>query len=108
MLETAVIGRMWSANLWHARHIKGTVDDWVATCDTGTESSVAEITEPLAITPDHRILLDGHHKYLAAVKHGQLLVPVLDDPSDPRYPDGWRWLRHRCLPATPGGSGTGD
>lgn len=39
----------------------------------------------LSVTPDHGMLMDGHHRYKEARDAGIPYVHVLDDPSDPRF-----------------------
>jgi hypothetical protein len=92
LMRTADIGRMWSANLWHQEHIRGTVSEWEAKHRHLISAALSDLGSPLIVAPGRAVLLNGHFRYASAIHYGALLLPVIDDPLHPSYPDAWRWL----------------
>lgn len=84
------IGRMRSANTEGRTSVSEWADalpasDRRASKVRGYIDRKGEIPGFLSITPDHSMLMDGHHRYKEARDAGIPFVHVLDDPDDPRF-----------------------
>lgn len=84
------IGNMRSANT----EGRTSVQEWAdALPDTDRRASKVrgyierngEVPGFLCVSPDHSMLMDGHHRYKEAQDAGIRHVDVLDNPDDPRY-----------------------
>lgn len=89
-MSTEQIGLMRSANT----EGRTSVSEWAdALPDSDRRASKVrgyigrngEIPGFLSVSPDHAMLMDGHHRYKEARDAGIPYMHVLDDPGDPRF-----------------------
>lgn len=92
LLDISEVAELWSANLWHQRHVRGTVAQWAARNAHRIDPALSDLSLPLTLTPEGRVLLDGHHRYATALALGHELLAVTSDPDDPDFSPEWRWL----------------
>lgn len=90
MMSVAEIGGMRSANTAGETSVAEWADslpksDKRATKVRGYIEQHGQVPGYLTVTPSHRILIDGHHRYAEAEDAGLTHVPVVDDRNDPRY-----------------------
>jgi hypothetical protein len=84
------IGRMRSANTGGQTSVSEWADalpdsDRRASRVRGFIERNGEVPGFLSVSPEHGMLMDGHHRYKEARDAGIPYVHVLDDPDDPRF-----------------------
>jgi hypothetical protein len=89
-MATEEVGRMLSANTEGRTSVAEWADalpdgDRRASKVRGYIDRTGEIPGFLSVSPEHGMLMDGHHRYKEARDAGIPYVHVLDDPDDPRF-----------------------
>lgn len=91
-MNVSDLGELWSANLWHQDHVRGTVAQWAARHAHQIDPRLSDLARALTLAPSGRVLLDGHHRYAVAGALGLTKLAVTSDPADPDFAPEWRWL----------------